>query len=86
MLLDFGVIFGTLLIIFLVVMILRIILQKDKNPMIILFSAVVLSAIIKLLFSGSVWNEMDTYLCIGLGMGCFSNKMYKGFAYQKIND
>ena len=74
LLLDFGVIIGSLLLAFIVIMSLRLMMQKEKNKIVILFSALTVCAFIKLMFSGSVWNELDTFLCLGLAINCYRNR------------
>lgn len=82
LLLDFGVIIGSLLLAFIVIMSLRLMMQKEKNKIVILFSALTVCAFIKLMFSGSVWNELDTFLCLGLAINCYRNRKLQKLNYK----
>lgn len=76
-LLDFGVIIGSSVLLFLAWKTFHIVFSKKRVPVRRLFIVMILSIVIKLSFSGSVWNDMDAYVCLGIAMNFYRNeKLY----------
>lgn len=77
-LLNFGIVLGTLFLMFLFVSCIKVLFGKVENEVKRLFSVIFIATFCKLMFSSTIWSEMNTYLCLGLVLNyCLKNKWEK---------
>lgn len=66
LLIDFGIIIGTILLIIIFYVCFKTILNKFDTPCKKLFIGLFAVTVIKLWVSSSIWTDMNTYLCLGV--------------------
>lgn len=70
-LLDFGVVLGTMIMAVLGWKSIRIIRSKDYIAISRLYMVLFLSTALKLFFSSSIWTDIDVYVCLGIAMNYY---------------
>ncbi|SDJ24620.1 O-antigen ligase [Lachnospiraceae bacterium G41] len=82
-LLDFGIIFGSIILGIIILKSLKICIRKKHNEMTIMFTVLIISTALKLTFSSSIWSDLDVFICLGLGLGCYRNRMFFETNYRE---
>lgn len=84
-LLDFGVIGGSVFLLFILEICVKILRSKTQIELKRLFFILIISTSLKLFFSSSIWNDLDAFICLGLAMNYFRNAKAIKYSQRVFN-